>query len=218
VLPGYDIGGDWFDYAENAECAWVGISDTDGEGPQAAGLGAVTLGAFRAGRHGSSDPAGVVRLMHEVFRSVAPPGVLATATISCWNGPASTIRWLTCGEHAPVVISPDGELEVLEEGVLPALGADGMPEEPVVQERRLQEGERLLLLSDGITERPRVDGGILGLDGIREAVRKAPADSASGTLRAIEDAVREAVEDPLSDDATLIVLVPAPVGSAAPGA
>src|SRR5215217_371038 len=123
VLPGYDIGGDWFDYAENEECAWVGISDTDGEGAQAAGLGAVTLGAFRAGRHGASDPAAVVRLMHDVFRSVAPQGVLATATIACWNGPASCIRWVTCGEHAPVVISPEGELEVLE-GVLPALGAD----------------------------------------------------------------------------------------------
>ena len=39
---------------------------------------------------------------------------------------------------------------------------------------------------------PTLDGGTLGLDGIREAVLKAPADSAAGTLRAIEDAVREA--------------------------
>jgi hypothetical protein len=33
-------------------------------------------------------------------------------------------------------------------------------------------------------------------------------ESAAGTLRAIEDAVREAVEAPLSDDATVVVLVP----------
>jgi hypothetical protein len=56
--------------------------------------------------------------------------------------------------------------------------------------------------------RPTTDGGTLGLDGILDAVVKAPQDSAAGTLRAIEDAVREAVEDPLSDDATVIVLVP----------
>jgi serine phosphatase RsbU (regulator of sigma subunit) len=217
VLPGYDIGGDWFDYAENQECAWLGISDTDGEGPRAAGLGAVTLGAFRAARHGSSDPAAVVALMHEVLSEVAGGRTTATATVACWNGPAALIRWLTCGEHAPVLITRDGELEVLGDGVLPPLGGEDMPEDPEVQERRLQEGERLLMLSDGILERPRVDGGTLGLEGVRGAVRKAPAESASGTLRAIEDAVREAIEDPLSDDATLIVLAPAAAASAAKG-
>jgi AcrR family transcriptional regulator len=43
VLPGYDIGGDWFDYAENPDAAWIGISDTEGRGTAAAGLGTVTL-------------------------------------------------------------------------------------------------------------------------------------------------------------------------------
>ena len=45
---------------------------------------------------------------------------------------------------------------------------------------------------------------------MREAALKAPVTSAAGTLRAIEDAVREAVEDPLSDDATVVVIVPNP--------
>jgi serine phosphatase RsbU (regulator of sigma subunit) len=208
VLPGYDIGGDWFDYAENRECTWVGIADTEGEGPRAAGLGAIILGAFRAARHRSADPAAVVDLMHSVLSEVSDGRVQATATIACWNGPASSIRWLTCGEHAPVVLSPDGTLDVLGEGVLPPLGAADMPADKPVQQRRLGAGERLLLLSDGILNRPTVDGGTLGLEGIRAAVVKAPDTSASGTLRAVEDAVRESVEDPLSDDATLVVLVP----------
>ena len=64
--------------------------------------------------------------------------------------------------------------------------------------------------SDAIIDRPTLDGGTLGLDGIRDAVLKAPLASAAGTLRAVEDAVREAVQDPLSDDATVVVLVPNP--------
>jgi AcrR family transcriptional regulator len=32
VLPGYDIGGDWFDYAENADGTWIGIADAEGTG------------------------------------------------------------------------------------------------------------------------------------------------------------------------------------------
>jgi serine phosphatase RsbU (regulator of sigma subunit) len=208
VLPGYDLGGDWFDYAENEHCTWVGIADTEGTGPRAAGLGAVILGAFRAARHGSEDPAEIVDMMHSVLCEVSGGTATATCTIAAWNGPRSTVRWLTCGEHAPVVISGENELEVLGEGVLPVLGDAAMPADKPVQERRLDAGERLMLISDGIIDRATLDGGRLGLDGVRDAVAKAPNASASGTLRAVEDAVREAVQDPLSDDATLVVVVP----------
>jgi serine phosphatase RsbU (regulator of sigma subunit) len=211
VLPGYDVGGDWFDYAENRDCAWIGIADTDGAGPVAAGLGAVLLGAFRAARHdASADPAPVVRAMHELLREVTGGRTTAHVTIATWNGATSTVRWLTCGEHAPILITREGALEVLGEGVLPKLGRRGLPTDPAVQERRLADGERLLLVSDAIIDRPTIAGETLGLDGIREAVVKAPLASAAGTLRAIEDAVREAVADPLDDDATVVVLVPNP--------
>jgi serine phosphatase RsbU (regulator of sigma subunit) len=208
VLPGYDIGGDWFDYADNRDSAWIGIADTEGEGPAAAGLGAVLLGAFRAARHApGADPANVVRAMHELLREVSRNRATAHVTIACWNGATSTVCWVTCGEHAPIVIGRDGELEVLGTA-LPLLGKRGLPAEPEVHERRLADGERLVLLSDAVLARPTVGGGTLGLDGVRDAVAKAPLTSAAGTLRAIEDAVREAVQDPLSDDATVVVLVP----------
>jgi serine phosphatase RsbU (regulator of sigma subunit) len=209
VLPGYDIGGDWFDYAENQDCAWIGIADTEGEGPAAAGLGAVILGAFRAARHETVDPAVVVRAMHEVLREVSRNEATAHITIATWNGATSTIRWVTCGDHAPILITREGELEVLGD-VLPLLGRRAFPREPAIHSRRLEDGERLILLSDAVLERPTVDGGTLGLDGVRDAVVKAPLTSAAGTLRAIEDAIREAVEDPLSDDATVVVIVPNP--------
>jgi serine phosphatase RsbU (regulator of sigma subunit) len=209
VLPGYDIGGDWFDYADNRDCAWIGIADTEGSGAAAAGLGAVILGAFRAARHHTDDPAEAVRAMHELLREVSGKRTTAHATIACWNGAMSTIRWVTCGDHAPLLISADGELEVLGD-VLPLLGESKFPARPVVHERRLGDGDRMILLSDAVLGRPTVDGGTLGVEGVHQAVLKAPLVSAAGTLRAIEDAVREAVEDPLDDDATVVVLVPNP--------
>lgn len=209
VLPGYDIGGDWFDYAENRDGAWIGIADTEGEGPAAAGLGAVILGAFRAARHHTGDPVAVVAEMHAVLREVSRGKATAHVTIAGWNGATSTIRWVTCGDHAPLLVDADGGLHVLGT-VAPLLGSRRFPAAPPVHERRLADGERLLLLSDAVLDRPTLDGGTLGLDGVREAVFKAPMASAAGTLRAIEDAVREAVEDPLSDDATVVVVVPNP--------
>src|SRR4051812_846735 len=31
VLPGYEIGGDWFDYVENRDGAWLGVADSMGQ-------------------------------------------------------------------------------------------------------------------------------------------------------------------------------------------
>jgi serine phosphatase RsbU (regulator of sigma subunit) len=209
VLPGYDIGGDWFDYADNRDCAWIGIADTEGEGAKAAGLGAILLGAFRAARHEGDDPAAVVAAMHALLREVSNRRATAHVTIACWYGATATVRWVTCGEHAPILIDATGALEVLGDAA-PPLGARRFPADPPVHERRLEDGDRLMLLSDAVLDRPTLDGGTLGLDGVAEAVVKAPVASAAGTLRAVEDAVREAVEDPLSDDATVVVLVPNP--------
>ena len=208
VLPGYDIGGDWFDYAENSDATWIGIADVEGTGPRAAGLAAVLLGAFRAARHQGDDPAEAVALMHATLGEVTTERSTATATIGCWNAPSSRFRWVCCGEVVPMLIDADGELELLGEGAVPRLGAEGMPERAVVQERRLTVGHRLLLLSDGILGCATTGGGTFGIDGVHQAALTAHSTTAAGTLRAIEDAVRETVVDPLEDDATLVVFVP----------
>lgn len=208
VLPGYDIGGDWFDYAENPAGTWVGIADAEGTGTRAAGLASVLLGAFRAARHRGHDPAEAVRLMHEALRDVTPEPSTATATIGSWIAGSSLFRWTSCGEIPLLLIGADDELELLGDRGTPRLGDPAMPERPVVNERRLAVGERVLLLSDGILGRRTADGGTLGLEGVHRAATKATDRTPAGTVRAIEDAVRESVVDPLDDDATLIVFAP----------
>ncbi len=146
--------------------------------------------------------------MHEVLEAVTRERETATATIGCWNAPATLFRWVTCGEVAPMLIHADGRLELLDQELVPRLGDPAMPQRAAVQQRRLVVDQRLLLLSDGIMERPTHDGGTLGVDGVHQAALKAHSTTAAGTLRAIEDAVRETVVDPLDDDATLVVFVP----------
>ena len=55
LLPSYEVGGDWFDYAENHDGSWLAIADASGTGPTAAGLGAAALGALRAARRSGED-------------------------------------------------------------------------------------------------------------------------------------------------------------------
>ena len=65
LLPSYDVGGDWFDFVENRDGAWLAIADAAGKGPTAAGLGAAALGALRAARRDGSDLPQALTLMHE---------------------------------------------------------------------------------------------------------------------------------------------------------
>ena len=204
VLPGYEIGGDWFDYTENPRGTWIGIADSEGIGAAAAAIGAVTLGAFRSTRRESTDPAECLLAMHRVLLELADGRATSTATIGLWNAPASTLRWVTAGAEPPLRITHDGRLLPLEGSLCPELGSDGFPESISCNAVRLRKTERLLLLSDSFTD-PRHG---LGLEAVAGAVSKADSNAAPATLRAIEDALREAHPDSLDDDATIIVLAP----------
>lgn len=105
VLPGYDIGGDWFDYTDNPEGAWLGIADTHGNGPRAAATAAVLLGAFRAARHlDTATPATAIRLMHETVLELSDIAIPVSATVAIWNGASAILQWIACGDSQPILI------------------------------------------------------------------------------------------------------------------
>ena len=207
VLPGYEIGGDWFDYVENTDRTWVGIADAMGNGTRAAALASVALGAFRSARHQQLELEEVVELMDRTVRELGT-GNTVTTTIGHWVAPTSTFSWITCGELGPIVIGSDGYGETMDPVSVPALGADGGLGELTARSRRLQDGELLLLASDGIIDRASPETGALTIDGVVRAVREGPFRSAAGALASVEERVRSLSEDPLEDDATIVVLAP----------
>ncbi len=72
------------------------------------------------------------------------------------------------------------------------------------------QGKRLLIYSDGVTERRTADGGFFGNEGIARALTGATPGTAAGAVSAIERAVIGASPEPLRDDATILVLAPVP--------
>ncbi len=211
VLPGYEVGGDWFDFADNADCVWIGLADVDGSGPRAAGLGAVLLGAFRSGRHQGEDPAGVVAIMHDVLRNLGEPPAVATSTVGCWNPTTSVFRWAACGTPGPLLIDVDGDVVELAGGD-PPLGDPALALPVTVHERTLLPGQRLVFVSDGVLEARDPAGAALGLQAIRAAARQTLGASAAVTVHAIETLVTARDADRLDDDATVSVLAVDPAG------
>src|ERR687885_232637 len=114
LLPPYEVGGDWFDFVENRDGAWLAIADGSGRGPTSAGLGAAALGALRAARRSGHDLVDAVRTMHEVVTGLGNPEFYVTALIARWYGASKTLRWINCGHPCAYVVGADGELRELE--------------------------------------------------------------------------------------------------------
>ena len=64
VLPAYDVGGDWFDHAENPDGVWLALGDAMGKGIRAAAMSAVSIGALRSARREGGDAQACCHEMH----------------------------------------------------------------------------------------------------------------------------------------------------------
>jgi serine phosphatase RsbU (regulator of sigma subunit) len=206
LLPTYEVGGDWFDFVENRDGTWLAIADTTGTGPTAAGLGAAALGALRAARRSGDDLVGALRAMDETVRRLGNPEFHVTALVARWRAPTATLTWVNCGHPPGYVADADGNLAELAGPSHPALGT-GAPEPDLeLAERRMHPGERLILVTRGVTERRVEGGGSFGVDGIRHALERAETQTAAATALAIQDAVTNCWKEPLEDDATVVVM------------
>jgi serine phosphatase RsbU (regulator of sigma subunit) len=207
LLPTYEVGGDWFDFVENRDGGWFAIADAGGTGPTAAGLGAAALGALRAARRSGYDLEEALQAMHETVRRLGNPDFFVTTLVARWRAATSTFTWVNCGHPHAYHVDVEGNVAELGGPVHAALGTgddDQLRLTPT--KRRLAAGERLILVTDGITERRTEGGGRFGIEGIRRAVAQVGSPTAAATAMAILQAVTDCWNEPLEDDGTVVVL------------
>lgn len=205
LLPTYEVGGDWFDFVENRDGAWLAIADASGNGPTAAGLGASALGALRAARRSGHDLQEALQAMHETVARLGNPEFLVSTLVARWRAVTSTFSWVNCGHPHAFLADREGHVDVLEGPIHPPLGSPDMTGPFEISQRQLRSEERLILVTDGITER-KTESGTFGVDGIRAAVASGDTPTAAATAMAILQSVTECWKEPLEDDGTVVVL------------
>lgn len=206
LLPTYEVGGDWFDFVDNRDGAWVAIADSAGTGPTAAGLGAAALGALRAARRSGHDLEQALLSVHETVRRLGNPDFYVSAVIARWRAATRALTWVNCGHPPGYLADAEGHLTELENPTHPALGVDGWEPSFTVTQRELHPGERVILVTDGITQRHTEGGGRFGVDGLERAVAGVEHPTAAATAMAILRAVSDCWREPLEDDGTVAVL------------
>jgi serine phosphatase RsbU (regulator of sigma subunit) len=207
VVPAYEVGGDWYDLAENPDGVWLAIADAVGKGPPAAGASTVALGALRAARRASRSLEDCAFAIDAAVRELPDPGAFVTAVLAHYDPGASRLRFLRFGHPLPLLIDAHGEVGTAgsERGYLPlGLLEPRTALEP--QELILSAGQQLLLTSDGVWERRLEDGTFFALAGIRRAVLSAAEHGPAATAAALARAVVETSPAPPRDDATFLVL------------
>ncbi len=210
VLPGYDVGGDWFDYVENPDGSWIAVSDAAGKGTAAAATGAVTLGAFRAKRRRQAPLDETIHYMDETVRELPYRDAVANVIVARWHGPTATFLWVGCGAGVPYLIRADRRVEPLPGDTYDSLGR-GLPaaeRDIMAHSHQLAEDESIVIVSDGVLERRHRDGGQLGVQVITDAVSDVDQLSAPTIVRALERRIIAASDDHLEDDATIVTFTP----------
>ena len=207
LLPSYDVGGDWFDFVDNRDGAWIAIADTVGTGPTAAGLGASALGALRAARRSGHTLEQALATMHETVCQLGNPEFHVSVLAARWRAATQTLTWVNCGHAPPYLADIDGNLIELQSPHHPPLGGGGERElQFTATQRVLHSDERIILVTDGITGRRMEGGGRFGSDGIAKAIAGLEHPTAAATAMAVLQAVTDCWREPLEDDGTVAVL------------
>ena len=167
----------------------------------------MAIGALRAARRAGAGLQEAARLADEEILSLDMELYL-TMVLGSWDADGYQLRWINCGHPTPLVLRADGRVEELDGERTYPLGIRFSERSFPVLSAVVGPGDRLLLYSDGVSERRTSDGGRIGELGLRTILAELGLCSAATTVRGLQDAVIKASADALRDDATMLVIAP----------
>ncbi len=155
-VPCREVGGDFFDIVEDGESLAVIVADISGKGISAAILGATLQGLIYS-LLAARQP--LVKVAEIVNRYICGKNVEKYATMAILRiSPEGHLEYINCG-HVPPFLYSSG-CSRLPESNLPVGLIEGAPfSSGAVQ---LQPGDRVLIVTDGVTEASAPDGEFFG--------------------------------------------------------
>jgi len=189
-------GGDWYDaFALPGRRVGLAVGDVVGHGIEPAAAAARLRHFLRGFVLGGHDPAGVVAALDTLVED-EPHAEFSSVLYAELDVARGRVRWATAG-HVPPVLVRDGEPRVLPSPGGALLGVQGVVPWPQRTDE-LVAGDRLVLYTDGLVERPGRP-----LDLAIEDIFAVCAEAADD-VDALCDALLEARPRPRIDDAAIL--------------
>ena len=205
-LPASEVGGDYFDVIQLSDTSLaLCIADVSGKGLAAALLMSNIQANVRAYARSDRQPRDVCAQLNRVVYDNTQDERFVTFFYAVFDVARHTLTYTNAGHVPPILIRNDGSQQLLTEGgtVLGLFPASGYEQASASFNLR----DRLVLLTDGITEASNPEGEQFG-DGGRIADllsrnRRLTSEQLKDTLL---DAVASFCHRSLQDDAALMVL------------
>lgn len=203
TMPCQTVGGDYYDVVHLPDQRFgFTVADVSGKGIHAAMLAAMLQGAFTAVAAGDPDLEELFRRVNDFLCERTPPEMFATIFYGVLNR-FGRFTFVNGGHTAPLVVRTDGTVNRLDSSNFPLGFFAGANYE--ADDVQLEEGDQLLIFSDGVTEAQDKNSELFG-----ETRLKAFLEACAGQ-RGLCSKVVAAVQDfvgtaPQADDLTLTVL------------
>jgi serine phosphatase RsbU (regulator of sigma subunit) len=199
-------GGDYYDIIEISDNQWgFMVADAEGHSAPAAVLMAMTCSLLHSYSGPPTDPAEVLTYINRTLCKVADPSFV-TALYAVFDADQRTLRFARAGHPPPMIYrrEENKSVELTGKGVFP-LGIYPYDQIPV-HETRLGSGDRLLLYTDGVTERFDMEGNAYGENRLLKGLAADAVDNPRLILDGIiKDVQRFAGGRPPDDDQALVL-------------
>jgi len=208
--PCRDVGGDLYDFIPlDKGRLGVVIGDVSGKGFAAAIVMAWVASQLRVAAHQERHPADVLERINESLLEVHQDDLFVTLVYGVLNRWNMSFQFCNAGHVPPLVRRRSGRVDILEQGTgLPV----GVVAEPAFEERRvlLEQGDTLLLVTDGVTEAMNPKRRMFGLSGLATAMT-ASTPAATAMVSDVLAAVRRFVDvETQYDDITIVAVGASP--------
>jgi len=201
-----EVAGDYYDILRLADESWlVCVADVTGHGIPAA-LEAVMLKALLVqASEQSGDIARVLEFINRRFMALCLPEDFASMALFRWDPKTALVEYGSAGHEPAWFLSASGELRKLcSTGTLLGIQEEGSWD---VERFQVNPRDRLLLLTDGVTEAFNPEGQLLGRERVAGLFRDARSVSAADALGRIDDALNLYRKGQTAvDDATAVLV------------
>ncbi|MFF4934754.1 PP2C family protein-serine/threonine phosphatase [Streptomyces griseofuscus] len=197
LVPASDIAGDTYDYSLDADTLHLSITDAMGHDVDASLMATLVVNASRGARRAGTDLAEQARRPHQALLDHGHH-TFATGQLLRVALDGSSAQLVNAGHPWPLRLR-DGTVDEIKLAVnLPF----GVPAQGTyqVQNLDLRPGDRLLLYTDGVQERQAATVDLAAL--LRDTATEHPRE----IVRALVNAVTEACNGHVKDDATVLCL------------